>query len=230
MIKKAASAIFKFIILITLLNFIIFAWFAFTPVIDTVDNLPVYGKMPNKKPKFPPIVKLARGGKPFCTAFVIDANYALTAAHCISTTGGRLQSAPIQIFLENDFDTKVLALAAAVNNRMDAGLIKGDFSNFFLLKPEFYEYTIISKFDPSDEFRTCGYPWGQKHLTCVPFFPRTNFGFAIAGQGFMLPGMSGGPLIHRQTGRVVGINIAMGDGWAFVSSTMGLLGAFKIEP
>lgn len=221
---------FKFAFVVLLLNLAIFFWLWPEPGIDKVDNLPIYGKNPKQTAMYDPIVKLAKKGDPFCTAFVIDANYALTAAHCISDAGGNLRGGTVQILLFDDMNSGVIAKPVAVNNRVDAGLVRGDFSNFKLLQVDFYEYSILTEYSTEDKFEACGYPYGQRYLTCTPFYPRSNSGFAIAGHSFLIPGMSGGPLINTRTGRVVGINIAMGHGWAYAASTLGLLGAFGIEP
>lgn len=201
-----------------------------------LNNLPAFGKNP-VKPIHEPLIKLAhnKGTKekpkydPFCSGFVIDANYALTAAHCISTQKGSLQKKPIRVLEADDTDTKVTAIPAAINNRLDVGLIKGDFSKFALYRVDFYNLMHIN--NPSSEgYLACGFPYGQRRVTCVPFYPRTNVYFSIGGSSFLIPGMSGGPVLDLEHGVVIGINIAMGNGLAFVAPTTGALGAFGIEP
>jgi hypothetical protein len=55
-------------------------------------------------------------------------------------------------------------------------------------------------------------------------------GFSIAGRGFLIPGMSGGPVIDVKHGTVLAVNSAATNGFVLVAPVMGILGSFGIEP
>ena len=194
-------------------------------------GIPQFGKIANQKISMKAIIKIAKVDDikdPFCSGFVIDENYIATATHCIKGSFSGPTSDKLAILDEWGNDTGARGMAVAVNDRVDVGLIQGDFKKFDRLKVNFYNYNVPRS--SLDVFSACGYPYLQNKLTCTYFFPQTNVGFSIAGQGFLIPGMSGGPVINLKTGKVVGINSAMGDGYVYVAPTLGMLGAFGIEP
>lgn len=188
-------------------------------------DLPKYGT-PNENPIHNPIIQLHRDGRGFCSAVVIDANYALTADHCLRGFMG-MNSDPIQIHDELGKATGVEARAVGIAGRVDVGLIKGDFRRFKFLRPDFYGFTPTNA---PGEYRTCGFPGLQDRLTCTVFIPTHNSGFAIAGRGFLIPGMSGGPVIDLTNGVVIAVNSAATEGFVLVAPIMGVLGVFGIEP
>lgn len=195
--------------------------------VQSSDELPKYGTPP-KNPQLAPIIKLAdKDDDMFCTAFVIDANYALTAAHCLVDDSGEMTTDEIHILKEDDTDTKVRAKPVGVDLRMDVGLIRGDFNNFKFLAVNFYSFSIA---EVKAEYYAFGYPAGQKHLSIIPFYPEANNDFFIAGKGFLIPGMSGGPLVDVTHKVVVGINSSVDKGVVNFASPIGALGAFGIEP
>lgn len=196
--------------------------------VEVEPDLPKFGTVP-KQPTIHPIVKLAYESTPddpFCTAFVIDANYALTAAHCLTNERGRLNKETLKILNEKD-EVVTEAKAVGANNRMDVGLIKGDFNKFQIFLVDFYNFPLMSR---AGKYLTCGYPYGQRHLTCVPFIPVQNTYFDISGKGYIVPGMSGGPMIDVANNIVLGVNVSVGPGLVNVASVIGVLGAFGIEP
>ena len=195
-------------------------------IVEKLDNLPKYGTMP-KNQSLAPIVKLAdEKGKFFCSAFIIDANYAMTAAHCLDDESGHLRKKEIQI---QSADGKILlkAKAAAMNRSMDVGLVMGDFSNFKVLPVDFVEPEALIVNAPS---MACGFPFGARIMTCSPFIPNGVQGFHISGIGQLVPGMSGGPVVNLATKNVIGINSAAGSGAVLVATPIGALAAFGIEP
>lgn len=204
-----------------------FGWFAKS--VEKHEDLPKFGKIANQPVGYDAIIKLSKEGIPFCSAFVIDQNYALTAAHCITENGEPI-SDDINILDKKNKDTGIVAAAVGVNNRVDVGLVKGDFSKFSRLVVEFYKFEAYGHFHNPEAHIACGYPYLQKYLTCVTFYAQTNRGFNIAGQSFAIPGMSGGPVIDTTTSKVIGINSAMSDGYFLAAPTLGILGAFGIEP
>lgn len=198
------------------------------PYIDK--NLPALSTMyiESKEEKLNPIIQLFVNDQFYCSAFVIGNNYAVTAAHCLVDESYDKLEGDIDIRLEN-VPTGVKAKAVGVEFRRDLGLIKGDFSRFKMVRllndaPGVYPLLY-----------TCGYPGGNKHLSCSTFQPVTNDGFCLKGIGLVQPGMSGGPVVEPQSDTVVGIVthayfVAQGNGGVGVASTWGILGVFGIEP
>jgi len=185
-------------------------------------DLPKYGQFSPKDAQHDPIVQLAdETGDPFCTAFVIDSNYALTAAHCVEPN----TSYTIIIPSEKTTDHSGF-VAVGINNRVDVALIMGDFSNYKNMRVDFYGFTPANG---PGKYATCGYPYLQRKLTCNNFVPRVINGFTLGGWGFLIPGMSGGPVLDMLHGHVIGINSSMGTS-ANIAPVLGALGAFGIEP
>lgn len=149
-----------------------------------------------------PIIKMVMG-LDGCTGFVIDNTYAITAGHCvIEESTGELATEEIKIFDKEGKDTKIVAKPVCYVGRSDFGLIKGDFKSFNKLPIEANHYTL----DKTKQYIQCGFPYGQKLLTCSKFIPITNDTFYIWGLGNLVPGQSGGPVIDLSTGKAVGLN------------------------
>lgn len=189
-------------------------------------DLPKFGAPNNKNAKIYPIIQLWKEGRGFCSAFVVDGNYAITAAHCVDKNYG-LDKTPINIHDQFGKDTGIVAEAVAMSNRIDVALVKGDFKNFKRLNVDFYGFTPTNK---PGQYQTCGFPGLQNKVTCTSFFPLSNEGFYIAGRGFLIPGMSGGPVYDTQNEVVIGVNSAAGSGVVLVAPVLGMLGAFGVEP
>jgi len=197
--------------------------------VDVVPNLPAFGDVAGQKLGFGAIVQLEKSGSRFCSGVVIDRNYILTAQHCI-VVKGKPTSELIKVRKADGSYTGIVAKAVGVNNRVDIGLIQGDFSELERLDVDFYNFTAYGYHEKFQGYISCGFPYLQNHVSCTSFFPQTNWGFSIAGQGFAIPGMSGGPVIDLTTNKVIAINSAMLDGYYIVAPTLGTLGAFGIEP
>lgn len=175
--------------------------------------------------KFDAIIRLKReDGSSFCTGFVIDGEYAITAAHCVADMD---KDTNIKIFDRKNIDTNTVATVLGFNHRNDTAILAGDFTRFRRLAIEkdkngFYEH-------PNSMYHICGYPYGQKFLYCSQgkVVEPSNFGMRLIGAG--VPGMSGGPVINTDTGKAVGLNSYV-DGPYFVSFPLtGILGSFGLE-
>lgn len=161
----------------------------------------------------------------FCTGFVISPNFAITAGHCLNQDG-KLHKEPIKVFNSLGLDTSVRAKAAGFMTRNDFGLLMGDFKDFKAVKVEMEKFTII----PGKLYKACGFPYGQHELACNPFVPIRNYGFFMAGPGYLVPGQSGGPVIDPETGVVVGLNTAaLEEGLILITPLQGIAGAFGLD-
>lgn len=179
------------------------------------------------KPVYNGIIGLTKpNGQFFCTAFVIDVHYAVTAAHCISD-GTTLKKTPIFIRDDQGKSTNIQVTAAGFSNRSDFGLLLGDFSKFRVVEANFTDYSFNNK----HKYAACGFPYGQTKMVCNDFIPTGTDLFLVTGKGYLTPGQSGGPVIDKTTGLAVGINSqACETGSCFgVYPLQGYLGAFNIE-
>lgn len=177
------------------------------------------------KPKLTPIVHLTNEFyQPFCTAFVVDANYAVTAAHCVDSEG-HLSEKKYRFLNEMGQDDDVEVTAVGYDKDTDLGLLTGDFNNFINLKVDFNNMGFF----PGKPMYACGFPFGQHTLACNMIIPVNNEDLAIRSLGFLRNGMSGGPVIDINTGIAYGVNFAIDDGHSYVNSLQGLLGIFHIE-
>jgi S1-C subfamily serine protease len=159
----------------------------------------------------------------FCTAFVIDDNYAVTAAHCLVDEVGN----SIRVHTSSDAFTGLLATVAGYDQRSDQGLLLGDFKAFNKVRME----TETAEAAYATVLLTCGFPHAQKSVLCTPFEVIGAEDFMVAGKhAAMYPGMSGGPVVNLETGHIVAINSAVEGDHALVAPTIGLYGMFGIEP
>jgi len=218
------------------LGFGVYTWSHLSkPLEETIVlNDKLHGKI--VRTGFAPLVRLRTGGG-WCSGYVADSKYIITASHCIRDKKGRLSKVDVRIFDKNN---RVIATGkpAAISKQIDIGLIHGDFSKFKVLPSNFYD----AMFQANDSmFISCGFPEGQRKPTCAKFFPGSSIvlsspllggglGMGIDGNGTMLPGMSGGPIMEINSGEVVGINVGVTTRGVFAASLIGLLGRFNIEP
>lgn len=181
-----------------------------------------------------PVIKIADAdGNGFCSGYVADDHYIVTAAHCLKIGGSHEMRENLTIVNEAG-EIVAEATAAGINLRIDVGILHGDFKKFKKLPSEFYQDGLIYSY-PTHHYMSCGYPYGQKEEVCTPFYPsipRTDmmFGFVRSGISTMIPGMSGGPVINTSTGKVVGVNVGGTLVGSIIAPVLGLPAAFDIEP
>lgn len=148
--------------------------------------------------KLNPIIRIASAVK-YCSAFVINDRFALTAAHCLD---------PGDKFLVYSATGQLITTAEAYSayRTLDYGAITGDFSRFsaLALATQF----ACAEHIPSLYF-ACGYPGGQRELACTTVRTTNVDTFAVLGIGAGYPGMSGGPVINTATQKVEGVVSAM---------------------
>lgn len=170
-----------------------------------------------------PIVKLVDPIQQIaCTAFIVDKNYAITAAHCLNLNG-KLPDYKLEICYP-DFQAITKDVdAVAYDTKSDIGLLKGNFDS--------YKYLAI---DPINEINNnvgyvaCGFPHQSHGIICNKFtYDHNDEEEKIVGIARFYHGMSGGPVIDTKTNRAIGIISAMDDqGFSYVVPLQILFGIF----
>jgi hypothetical protein len=198
-------------------------------------GLPKVGATAFKTQTNDPTIRLLYKGDFRCTAAVVDAAYAVTAAHCVVNGSGLgLESgmSVTDITSTHYGDVKVVGLV----HRLDYALIYGDFSNFrkFRIKHKKLELNTmqsqlaIRNVAYPEEYQACGYPMGARTKNCVTFVPLASWGFQVIGTGQLFPGMSGGP-VTDSSGALVGVNSAVYADKSIISPVVGIFSAFGVE-
>lgn len=194
--------------------------------IEKLPNLPHVNAVPFGKIKYPAIIQLIHPEHGFmCSATVFDAQYAVTAAHCLVDEKDNFSKLSFFIKDNRGNFTGIMATPAAINRMVDYAIVKGNFSEFQHMNLNVYGNGLMVQ----SNFTACGFPFGQKKTSCLPFVPTGIYFFMVRGIGALMPGMSGGPVIDVITNEIVGVNSAVGDREVYISPLTGLLGAFEIE-
>lgn len=209
--KALISIIFGYVVLIGI------AAYASQPKPKQI--LPRLYSTDSKLPKkYSPIVRLVDNkGDFFCSGFVADDNYVITAAHCVYDA---------KTVMVNE---RTPATVIGYQGREDFALLKGDFREYGRLP--FSYSTGISIALVGRMVAACGYPEGSYFVTCTPAKILGPSMFYHEAIGEMYPGMSGGPVIDIETGVVIGLNSHVSEGpRVYFSRLTGLPGRFDIEP
>lgn len=186
-------------------------------------GLPKHGAHENVLPKlYGAIVQLSIQYK-ICSAVVIDDNYIFTAAHCVDDWMGHYKGF-VDILDDRGNHTGVKTTVAAFYPDYDVALLKGDFRNFNYMELDPYKTPEFGQI-----YYACGFPSLQNRITCSKFIPRENLYFKLSGDGFILRGMSGGPVIDTRNNKVIGVNSAVSENSVIIAPALGLLGIFEIE-
>ena len=210
-------------------------------LIYKIDDRPAFKEQQDYGPRqFMFLVRLHNSkGKFFCSGTVISDDYVLTAAHCLMRGAiiPKMMSEDLQVIgtangpatatVDSVVTITVSAKAAALNNRADYALVKGDFR-------EFQKARILTSPLMFNELRgpgaVCGYPWGATSV-CYQFAGGLQtFYEKFMVQGRMYPGMSGGPVVDRGGGNAVfAVNSAVSEGFIIISPLIGLFETLEIE-
>jgi S1-C subfamily serine protease len=215
------------LLLILGLNLFILNLSVEVPDVQRVHGLPKYGSFSNEPKKFNPLVRINISGA-FCSGTIIDDNYLLTAAHCVSDVDHRLQKdVPVYVFSDTGENTRIIGTPVFSVASQDVALIKGNFTQFKYALVDLYgRFPVQAGNEPYLSF---GFPAGQKEASQVYLFPRGNYLFMyLMVGGTILKGMSGGPVINRRS-IVVGVNSAVTENSVLIGPVIGILTLAGIE-
>jgi hypothetical protein len=146
--------------------------------------------------------------KAWCTAFAISDTVAATAAHCVSDLDTTLRG-QIDMYEANDQQVGVLDVEISKHPALDVALLKGNFKNRKHLSVSSDRFEL----EPKDEFDSCGFPMMGPKLVCSRVYPKSMYAdptvVGISGPGYLIFGMSGGPVFNLSTGHVVAVNTGL---------------------
>lgn len=151
-----------------------------------------------QKPKEPSIVRLLSKDKRFmCSGTVVNSAAVLTADHCLDAA-----------YIQSDSNRNIVVpiLRKFGNPRLDIAIVIADVVQFASEDVEIAPGEIWG----ASYKRACGFPMGGE-MYCVNF-KRTNrkyFQFQCEVDAY--PGMSGGPIFARWTGKVIGVVSAVDE-------------------
>ncbi len=165
------------------------------------------------------IVRLYRpvpgGGMIKCSGTVINATHIATAAHCLVPTEYDFMPPIIEIRTSNDLVIGVTAQIESYDQRTDLGMLFGDFSTL-MARGMVSGAEALNKAYKDHNITICGYPMGGD-FTCSKALKCNNSFFKFSCKGFAYPGMSGGPVIDTNTGKLIGVITAVQDDQVILS-------------
>lgn len=176
--------------------------------------------MPDGSNLYSPLIRLEIGGDTFCSGVVIDGEYALTAAHCVTNMFGKLTND--KILVQDEFEMPISGIeaeAVALDKLRDIALIKGNFIKFQTMQLDYYTGKPTLMLDLA--VVACGFPSGGNRF-CSIGVVIGNETFKIRTRGGMVyKGMSGGPVVDLMTERVIGVNSAAYSDGEIVAPVVG---------
>ena len=194
-----------------------------------ISDLPAYSVNQNFEPnEGASLVSLRNSkGQIFCSGAVISDDYVLTAGHCLMNHDSFIPGISTEeITIVDAFDRIIStgAAAAALNQRADVGLVKGNFKQFTKSRI-MLQAMMLAQFIGAAV--NCGFPRGEG-AACFVTGQFTTHGDALLAPGLMFFGMSGGPVYNIVTETIFAVNTAVSDG-IIVSPIVGLFAMFEIK-
>lgn len=179
-----------------------------------------------KPQKYSSLIRLQEDGRFYCSAFVISDRLAVTAAHCVVMGSGLFTMASKTVDVANSLGDKVrVAKVVGYNRRIDYALLKGDFRNFRKTVPDF-----SSAVYKAEGVKACGYPQGSKAVRCSNLKVTGTRFFQIKAKGeLVFGGHSGGPVIDKSTGKVIGVISAVDRSGVLFAPIQMLKASFNIR-
>lgn len=167
-------------------------------------------------------------GRFFCSGVVISRRMIVTAAHCVGDASKGDIVAEIRDHTKQR--TGIIATLKAANHASDVAIVRGNFKQFATRQAHVTTQSVLSNIENNGrEIVTCGYPWSGE-LVCIPMTNREQFAFQISGDGYLYPGMSGGPVIDVLTGTVIGVNSAVYKDKILISPLVELYASLDTSP
>lgn len=176
-----------------------------------------YAEVNRKQAKYSTIVRLYLSDGGMCSGVVISDDYVLTASHCAVSKWGIMDAKEVEVYSEDREDTHILGHFVAVQRNKDVALLKGNFKNFVVSKPNFEDIVSVKDFI----LTSCGFPSDGK-LNCVlASYDGPSMWQYKAKSASIFPGMSGGPVFNLD-GEVVAVNSALASDCVIFSPLIGL--------
>lgn len=185
----------------------------------------IYGEQATS-PIYPSNIRLNLDYRFFCTAVVIDKNYALTAAHCVTDRWGKMMSDEFQVRDLEDFVNGPKVRAVALDKYRDVALLRGDFNNFYASAVNWTGQGLedITKF----KIVQCGFPSGGAHFCSIGEITGNYFFQLKTKMTQVYQGMSGGPVYNATTLEVIGVNSAASSDGNIIAPLVGARENFGI--
>lgn len=157
----------------------------------------------------------------FCSGVVISKHYALTAAHCLVDSWGKVEKRDLHIYDIMGNLHSLNVKIAAVDNLRDLALIRGDFTNFESLDVDWYGNCQWDL--QKEKLLLCGYPSGEALFCSSAVFTNNTFFQLRARGGPIFQGQSGGPVMAMCRGKptVIGVNSAVDHSGVIISPVIG---------
>ncbi len=183
---------------------------------------------PTAKEKHSSLVRLERGYF-FCSGVVVSDTMLITAAHCVSNNFMGMSVLTEETMTVksdpayNPNTIEVTGTAIKANGSADFAIVQGDFRQFRKAK---VTTDVRMLFGLSEKIVACGFPYGAESV-CYPMSKPPhrpgNRTFSFGRHGYLYPGMSGGPVLDRETNTVFAVNSAMAnDDVAMLAPLIGL--------
>jgi hypothetical protein len=172
------------------------------------------GKFVSKEASLKPAIFKIGGGRPWCTAFAISDTTAVTAQHCIADESV-VSTGTIEMYEANNKSFGTAKVYRSKHPVLDIAMISGDFKNRQHLPISKDRYEL----EPSDSYKTCGFPLMVGNVVCSTLkvtgtlIQQDMFSalLTVTAQGYMVFGMSGGPVFNESKGVVVAVNTGIAD-------------------
>lgn len=165
-------------------------------------------------------ILLTKEQEGYCSAFVVDATHAFTAAHC---TPGLIVNKSTATDTTGSIEVPITNYNS--NFRADFSILIGDFSKFNAL---ITAYTVPLAIDLAGQnIAMCGYAGGAAEMVCTQGKLLSPLNSQILAAGELYPGMSGGPVLIeiplsvQQTPQMFGV-VAIGVNTASLGGNEGL--------
>lgn len=171
-------------------------------------------------------------GRTYCSGTVVNDKFIITAAHCVLAPNpfGFVMLNPEHIEIRQADNTPIgtYGVAITANVSMDQAVLYGNFQKLPKRKYISNFKTLDDiRLNPGQELKACGYPLGGNfECSNIKVEDMYIFMWQTTG-GWLIPGMSGGPVMLKD-GTVVAVNVAATIDRRLVSPTLNIENMMKI--